>query len=75
MDAWNNVGFASGEMKDPAKDLPFAMVAGVIVVTTLYVLANVAYLSVLTGPEIQNAPEGPRRHGGPPAMSATWAST
>jgi APA family basic amino acid/polyamine antiporter len=57
MDAWNNVGFASGEMKDPAKDLPFAMVAGVIIVTTLYVLANVAYLSVLTGAEIQTAPE------------------
>ncbi len=57
MDAWNNVGFASGEMKDPAKDLPFAMVVGVLVVTTLYVLANVAYLSVLTGAEIQTAPE------------------
>jgi APA family basic amino acid/polyamine antiporter len=57
MDAWNNVGFASGEMKDPAKDLPFAMVVGVLIVTTLYVLANVAYLSVLTGPEIQAAPE------------------
>jgi APA family basic amino acid/polyamine antiporter len=57
MDAWNNVGFASGEMKDPAKDLPFAMAAGVLIVTTLYVLANVAYLSVLTGAEIQTAPE------------------
>lgn len=57
MDAWNNVGFASGEMKDPAKDLPFAMVTGVLIVTMLYVLANVAYLSVLTGGEIQTAPE------------------
>jgi APA family basic amino acid/polyamine antiporter len=57
MDAWNNVGFASGEMKDPAKDLPFAMAAGVLVVTVLYVLANVAYLSALTGAEIQTAPE------------------
>jgi APA family basic amino acid/polyamine antiporter len=44
-------------MKDPAKDLPFAMVAGVLIVTMLYVLANVAYLSVLTGAEIQAAPE------------------
>ena len=57
MDAWNNVGFASGEMKDPGRDLPFAMVVGVLIVTTLYVLANVAYLSVLTGAEIQTAPE------------------
>ena len=57
MDAWNNVGFASGEMKNPAKDLPFAMTVGVLIVTTLYVLANVAYLSVLTGAEIQTAPQ------------------
>jgi APA family basic amino acid/polyamine antiporter len=47
MDAWNNVGFASGELKNPEKDLPFAMAVGVLVVTTLYVLANVAYLNVL----------------------------
>ena len=47
MDAWNNVGFASGEMKNPEKDLPFAMATGVLVVVTLYVLANVAYLNVL----------------------------
>jgi APA family basic amino acid/polyamine antiporter len=57
MDAWNNVGFASAEMKDPAKDLPFAMAVGVLIVTSLYVLANVAYLSVLSVPEIQTAPE------------------
>jgi len=31
MDAWNNVGFASGEMKNPTKDLPFAMAVGVLV--------------------------------------------
>jgi APA family basic amino acid/polyamine antiporter len=47
MDAWNNVGFASGELKQPEKDLPFAMAIGVLVVVTLYVLANVAYLNVL----------------------------
>ncbi len=49
MDAWNNVGFASGEMKNPEKDLPFAMAAGVLLVTILYILANVAYLNVLPG--------------------------
>jgi APA family basic amino acid/polyamine antiporter len=49
MDAWNNVGFASGEMKHPEKDLPFAMAAGVLLVTILYALANVAYLNVLPG--------------------------
>lgn len=47
MDAWNNVGFASGELKDPVRDLPFAMTVGVLIVTVLYVLANVAYINVL----------------------------
>ena len=55
MDAWNNVTFASGELKNPAKDLPFAMAAGVGIVTVLYILANVAYTNVLTIPEIQTA--------------------
>ena len=57
MDAWNNVGFAAGEMKNPTKDLPFAMAAGVLVVTTLYLLANVAYLNVLPADAIANAPQ------------------
>src|SRR6266566_1988995 len=35
MDAWNNVGFASGELKNPERDVPFAMGAGVLIVTTL----------------------------------------
>lgn len=57
MDAWNNVGFASGEMKNPAKDLPFAMAAGVLIVTMLYLLANVSYLNVLPVDQIANAPQ------------------
>ncbi|HEY3221321.1 MAG TPA: amino acid permease [Gemmatimonadales bacterium] len=57
MDAWNNVGFASGELKNPEKDLPFAMAAGVITVTSLYVLANVAYLVVLPQDAIAHAPQ------------------
>src|SRR5437899_3151928 len=57
MDAWNNVGFASGELKNPEKDLPFAMAAGVLTVTTLYVLVNVAYLTVLPADAIAHAPQ------------------
>ncbi len=57
MDAWNNVGFASSELKNPKKDLPFAMATGVLTVTVLYLLANVAYLSVLPVPDIAGAPQ------------------
>jgi len=59
MDAWNNVGFASGELKNPEKDIPFAMATGVLLVVTLYVLANVAYLNVLPADVIaQSSMEG-----------------
>ena len=57
MDAWNNVGFASGELKHPEKDVPFAMGMGVLIVTTLYVLANVGYLHVLPADAIAAAPQ------------------
>ena len=57
MEAWNNVGFAGSELKNPERDLPFAMGAGVITVTSLYVLANVAYLLVLPNSAIATAPQ------------------
>jgi basic amino acid/polyamine antiporter, APA family len=72
MDAWNNVGFASSELKNPKKDLPFAMATGVLVVTVLYLLANVAYLSVLPAPEIANAPQD---RVGTAAMQAMFGGT
>ncbi len=57
MDAWNNVGFAAGELKNPRRDLPFSMGAGVLTVTALYLLANCAYLSVLPLSGIATAPQ------------------
>jgi basic amino acid/polyamine antiporter, APA family len=57
MDAWNNVGFAGSELKEPRRDLPFAMVAGVTTVTVLYLLANLGYLSVLPLSGIASAPQ------------------
>jgi APA family basic amino acid/polyamine antiporter len=57
MDAWNNVGFAGSEMKDATRDLPFAMTIGGLTVTVLYLLANVAYLSVLPSSAIAAAPQ------------------
>src|SRR5207237_1965341 len=66
MDAWNNVGFASGELKNPEKDLPFAMATGVLIVVALYVLANVAYLNVLPA----NAIAAASTEGRPPVGTA-----
>jgi APA family basic amino acid/polyamine antiporter len=57
MDAWNNVGFAGSELKQAERDLPLAMAAGVLIVTVLYLLANLAYLNVLPAAAIATAPQ------------------
>lgn len=54
--AWNNVTFTAGEVENPGKNLPRALLIGCLVVVTLYVLANVAYVVTLPLTEIQNAP-------------------
>jgi APA family basic amino acid/polyamine antiporter len=46
-DAWNNVTFAAAEVREPQRNLPRALVYGTGLVSLLYVLANVSYLSVL----------------------------
>lgn len=56
-DAWNNITFTAGEVKDPKKNIPLSLVAGTGLVLTLYILANVAYLSTLSLSQIQGVPE------------------
>ena len=46
-DSWNNVTFAAAEVHNPRRNLPLSMALGTGLVTLLYVLANVSYLSVL----------------------------
>lgn len=46
-DAWNNVTFIAGEIENPKRNVPLALALGVIGVTVLYMLANLAYLCIL----------------------------
>jgi basic amino acid/polyamine antiporter, APA family len=46
-DAWNNVTFIAGEIKEPKKNIPRSLFLGTLIVTLLYLLANVAYLALL----------------------------
>ena len=46
-DAWNNVTFIAGEIKDPKKNIPRSLFLGTLIVTVIYILANVAYLALL----------------------------
>jgi basic amino acid/polyamine antiporter, APA family len=55
-DAWNNITFTAGEVKDPRRNIPLSLVFGTGIVITLYLLANVAYLVTLPFDQIQHAP-------------------
>jgi len=46
-DAWNNVTFTAGEVKNPKRNLPLSLAIGTGVVINLYFLANVIYLNHL----------------------------
>jgi basic amino acid/polyamine antiporter, APA family len=55
-DSWHNIAFAAGEVREPERNVTRAMVIGTIVVITLYLLANLAYLCTLPLDAIQHAP-------------------
>jgi APA family basic amino acid/polyamine antiporter len=54
-DAWNSVTFVAGEMRNPKRDVALSMMFGTIIVTLIYVLANVVYTGTLSLHEIVNA--------------------
>ena len=46
-DAWNNVTFTAGEIRDPKRNLPLSLALGTGTVLLLYIFCNFVYLSVL----------------------------
>jgi APA family basic amino acid/polyamine antiporter len=55
-DAWHNITFTAGEVKDPRRNIPLSLAFGTILVISLYLLANVAYLVTLPIETIQTVP-------------------
>ncbi len=55
-DAWNNITFTAGEVKNPRRNVPLSLFLGTVIVIGLYLLANSAYLVVLPLTAIQTAP-------------------
>lgn len=54
-DAWNNVTFTAGEVRNPRRNLPLSLALGVLIVSGLYLATQFVYLNVLTFSEIQHA--------------------
>ncbi len=54
-DAWNNVTFTAGEVRNPQRNLPLSLIIGASTVLILYILTNVAYVYVLGVEKIATA--------------------
>ena len=46
-DAWNNITFTAGEVKNPKRNIPLSLVLGTGFVSTVYILASIGYMLVL----------------------------
>lgn len=55
-DSWNNVTFIAGEIKNPKRNIGLSLFLGTLLVTAIYLLANLMYISVLPLNEIAHAP-------------------
>jgi APA family basic amino acid/polyamine antiporter len=54
-DAWNNITFISGDIENPKRNVPLSLAIGTILVISLYLLANVAFLYLLP---LAGSPDG-----------------
>lgn len=54
-DGWNNMPMAAGEVKDPGRNIPFALIVGMIIVMAVYCLTNLAYFYALPFNEVATA--------------------
>ena len=53
---WNEVTFVAGEVKDPGRNLPIAIIGGILILAALYITANVAYFYVLAPAVVSSVP-------------------
>ncbi len=55
-DGWADVSFVGGEVENPTRNLPRVLIIGTLGIICIYLLANIAYLSVLSIQEIASSP-------------------
>ncbi len=53
-EGWTNVGAIAGEMKNPGRDMPRAIVGGVSIIMAVYLIINMAYLWVIPADELMH---------------------
>lgn len=80
-DGWNNVTLVSGEVKDPGRNLPRALIGGMLLIMGLYLFVNLAYFYVMSPTDVASVPttssvatEVARRFLGPVAITLIAAA-
>ena len=53
-DGWDNITFVAGEIKNPQRNIPLALIGGTALIILMYVFVNIAYFYVLTPTQIAN---------------------
>jgi len=51
-DGWNNVSYMAGEVKNPERNLPLALIASMLIIIALYVIVNVSYYYVMNPTQV-----------------------
>jgi APA family basic amino acid/polyamine antiporter len=72
-DGWNNMPMAAGEVRDPGRNIPWALMGGMAIVLAVYGLLNLAYCYALPIQEI--AASSSTLHGTAPPVAFKAAST
>src|SRR5215210_5645569 len=55
-DGWNNLTLVAGEVKNPQRNIPLALIGGMLLIITLYVFVNIAYFYAMTPTQIASVP-------------------
>ncbi len=55
-DGWGDLSFMGGEVRDPARTLPLALIIGTAMIVLVYLLLNVAYIYLVPLPEMAQSP-------------------
>jgi len=71
-DGWNNLPMAAGEVRDPSKNLPRAIVGGALAVLAIYAIVNVGYFHAL--PLLEIATSSSTAYPDAPAVAAKVAT-
>jgi APA family basic amino acid/polyamine antiporter len=70
-DGWNNMPMASGEVQNPGRNIPRALIVGMIVIILIYCLANLAYFYALPFDEVVSSSSTSHRDALPVAAKAS----